>query len=159
MYLLVCVCVCVCVRVLACLVVCVCVHARVCVRARVCVCLHAWVCVCVCVSVCVCVRARAYACVCALPVGGRGEHPQDDVAAVHPDHRASGVEQVEVEVRIARNGAVEPRLEERGPLLLQHPLRAPQVLLTDASHTGDHHLGTGRSQHPPQTAPQHPAAV
>lgn len=45
-----------------------------------------------------------------VPVGWCGEHPQDDVPAVHPDDGAGGVEQVKVEVGIAGHGAVQTGL-------------------------------------------------
>lgn len=49
---------------------------------------------------------------CFVPVCRRGEHPQDDVPAVHPDDGAGGVEQVEVEVGIPGDGAVQAGLQE-----------------------------------------------
>lgn len=45
-----------------------------------------------------------------LPVCWRGEHPQDDVPAVHPDDGAGGVEEVKVEVGVTRDGAVQTGL-------------------------------------------------
>lgn len=74
------------------------------------------------------------------PVGRRGEEAQDDVAALHAYDAAGGVQEVEVEVGITRHGAVEPRLEERRPLLLQDTLGAAQVRLAHAGHPGHHHL-------------------
>lgn len=81
-----------------------------------------------------CVRAAA------APVGRCGEQAQDDVAALHAYDAAGGVQEVEVEVGIARHGAVEPRLQEGGPLLLQDALGAAQVGLAHAGHPGHHHL-------------------
>lgn len=75
-----------------------------------------------------------------LPVGGRGEDPQDDVPAVHPDDGAGGVQQVEVEVGVAGDGAVESGLQEGRPLLLQHALRPSLVPLAHSSHSRHHHL-------------------
>lgn len=71
---------------------------------------------------------------CFVPVCRRGEHPQDDVPAVHPDDGAGGVEQVEVEVGIPGDGAVQAGLQERRPLLLQDALRPPQVALAHPRH-------------------------
>ena len=82
---------------------------------------------CVCVCVCVCVD---------VPVRRRGKQSQDDVPALHAYDVAGGVEQVEVEVRVSRDGAVQPGLQERSPLLLQHTLGAPEIPLTHTSHPG-----------------------
>lgn len=38
-----------------------------------------------------------------VPVGGRGEEAQDDVAPLHVDDVAGGVQEVEVEVRVSRH--------------------------------------------------------
>lgn len=75
-----------------------------------------------------------------MPVGRRGEEAQDDVAALHVDDVAGGVQEVEVKVRVPRHRAVEPRLQEGGPLLLQDALRAAQVRLAHPGHAGHHHL-------------------
>lgn len=53
---------------------------------------------------------------------------------MHPDDGAGGVQQVEVEVRVARNRAVQTRLQERGPLLLQDALGAAAVTLAHPGH-------------------------
>lgn len=73
--------------------------------------------------------------VCAIPVGRCGEHSQDDVPAVHPDDGAGGVQQVEVEVRITGDGAVEAGFQKRRPLLLKNALRPTQVPFTHPGHT------------------------
>lgn len=78
-----------------------------------------------------------------LPVRGRGEDPQDDVPAVHPDDGAGGVQEVEVEVGVAGDGAVESGLQEGRPLLLQHALGPPLVPLAHPSHSRHHHLRAG----------------
>lgn len=75
-----------------------------------------------------------------IPVGGRGEKTQDDVAALHAYDAAGGVQEVEVKVGITGHRAVEPRFEERGPLLLQDSLGAAQVGLAHAGHPGHHYL-------------------
>lgn len=75
-----------------------------------------------------------------LPVWGRGEKTQDDVSSLHVDDVARGVQEVEVEVWVSWDRAVEPRLQEGGPLFLKDTLRAAQVRLAHTSHTGHHHL-------------------
>lgn len=86
-------------------------------------------------------------CVCLVPVCRCGEHPQDDVPAVHTDDGAGGVEQVKVEVGIAGHRAVQPRFQERRPLLLQDALGSSQVALAHARHARHHHLrGVGHRE-------------
>lgn len=75
-----------------------------------------------------------------VPVGWSGKEAQDDVSPVHVDDVACCVQEVEVKVRISRHGAVEPRLQKCGPLLLEDALRASQVCFTHTSYTGHHHL-------------------
>lgn len=70
-----------------------------------------------------------------VPVCWSGEHPQDDVPAMHPDDGAGGVEQVEVEVGVAGDGAVEAGLQEGRPLLLQDTLGPTLVPFTHPSHS------------------------
>ena len=77
-----------------------------------------------------------------VPVAGGGEHAQDDVPPMHPDDGASGLQQVEVEVRVSGHGAVEPGLQEGCPRLLQDPLGPNQVTLTHPGHPGHQHLDT-----------------
>lgn len=48
---------------------------------------------------------------------------------MHPDDGAGGVQQVEVEVGVSRNRAVQTSLQERGPLLLQDALGAATIAL------------------------------
>jgi len=55
-------------------------------------------------------REKDFFCVLLVPVSRCGEHPQDDVPAVHPDDGAGGVQQVEVEVGITWYGAVQASL-------------------------------------------------
>lgn len=82
-----------------------------------------------------------------LPVSRSGEHPQDDVPAVHPDDGAGRVEQVEVEVGVAGDGAVQAGLQERRPLLLQDALRPAQVAFTHPSYARHHNLrAAGRGE-------------
>lgn len=69
-----------------------------------------------------------------VPVGRGGEHPQDDVPAVHPDDGAGGVQQVEVEVGVTGNRAVQTGLQERRPLLLQDALGAAAIALAHPGH-------------------------
>lgn len=59
---------------------------------------------------------------------------------MHPDDGAGGVQQVEVEVGVAGDGAVESGLQEGRPLLLQHALRPSLVPLAHPSHSRHHHL-------------------
>lgn len=87
-----------------------------------------------------CTFCSLFVCAHVSPVGRGGEHPQDDVSAVHPDDGAGGVQQVEVEVGIPGHGAVEPRLEEGRPLLLQDALRSAQIALAHSRHARHHHL-------------------
>lgn len=74
------------------------------------------------------------------PVRRGGEHPQDDVSAVHPDDGTGGVQQVEVEVGVAGDGAVQAGLQEGRPLLLQDALGAAPIALAHPGHAGHHHL-------------------
>lgn len=75
-----------------------------------------------------------------VPVGGCWEDPQDDVPALHAYDGAGGLQQVEVEVRVSRDRAVQSCFQKRRPLALQHPLRAPQITFTHTCHAGHHHL-------------------
>lgn len=52
------------------------------------------------IFVCVLARCRYVLYVYVVPVSWCGEHPQDDVPAMHPDDGAGGVEQVKVEMGI-----------------------------------------------------------
>lgn len=69
-----------------------------------------------------------------VPVRRGGEHPQDDVSAVHPDDGAGGVEQVEVEVGVAGDRAVQASLQEGRPLLLEDALGAAAIALAHPGH-------------------------
>ncbi len=75
-----------------------------------------------------------------VPVGGCWEDPQDDIPALHAYDGAGGLQQVEVEVRVSRDRAVQTCFQKRRPLALQHPLRAPQITFTHTCHAGHHHL-------------------
>lgn len=71
---------------------------------------------------------------------------------MHADDGAGGVQQVEVEVGVAGDGAVESGLQEGRPLLLQHALRPSLVPLAHSSHSGHNYLrvreraGPGKSK-------------
>lgn len=52
-----------------------------------------------------------------------------------------GLQDVEVEVGVSWDGAVEAGLEKGGPLLLQDAGRATAVVLAHPSHPRKHHLG------------------
>lgn len=69
-----------------------------------------------------------------IPVSWGGEHPQDDVSVVHPDDGAGGVEQVEVEVGVAGDRAVQTGLQEGRPLLLQDALGAAAITFAHPGH-------------------------
>jgi len=75
-----------------------------------------------------------------LPVVRRGEGRHHDVPPVDADDIGHGLQDVEVEVGVAGDGAVQARLEERGPLLLQDAGRAAAVVLADPGHPRKHHL-------------------
>jgi len=90
------------------------------------------------------------------PVGRCGEDGQHHGAPVQLQDVRHGLDDVEVEVRVARHGAVEPGLEEGGPLLLQHPLRAPHVVLAHPGHPGHHHLRGGHPSPPVPTPEDRP---
>lgn len=51
-----------------------------------------------------------------------------------------GLQDVEVEVGVTWDGAVEAGLEKGGPLLLQDAGRAAAVVLTHSRHPRKHHL-------------------
>lgn len=77
-----------------------------------------------------------------LPVVRCGEGCHDDVLPIDVDDVRHGLQDVEVEVRVARDGAVQAGLEEGGPLLLQDTWRAAAVVLTHPGHPRKHHLDT-----------------
>lgn len=64
---------------------------------------------------------------------------------MHPDDGTGGVEQVEIEVGFAGDWAVQARLQERRPLLLQDSLRTAVVPFAHAAHPWHHHLWQGPS--------------
>lgn len=57
-----------------------------------------------------------------IPVKWCGESGHDNVTAVDADDVSDSLQDVEVEVRISRDGAVEASLQERCPLFLQDAL-------------------------------------
>lgn len=77
-----------------------------------------------------------------LPVVRCGECCHDDILPIDVDDVRHGLQDVEVEVRVARDGAVQAGLEEGGPLLLQDTGRAAAVILTHPRHPRKHHLTT-----------------
>lgn len=56
------------------------------------------------------------------------------------NHIRHGLQDVEVEVGVTGDGAVQAGLEEGGPLLLQDSRRAASVVLADPGHPRKHHL-------------------
>ena len=80
-----------------------------------------------------------------VPVVGRGEGRHDDVPPVDVDDVGDGLEDVEVEVRVSGDGAVEAGLEKGRPLLLQHALGPAAVVLTHPGHPWKHHLTGGQT--------------
>lgn len=77
-----------------------------------------------------------------LPVVRCGEGCHDNILPIDVDDVRHGLQDVEVEVRVARDGAVQAGLEEGGPLLLQDAGRAAAVVLTHPRHPRKHHLTT-----------------
>lgn len=69
-----------------------------------------------------------------VPVVRSGEGGHHHVFPVDVDDVSHGLQDVEVEVGVAGNGAVEAGLEEGGPLFLQHARRAAAVVLTNPGH-------------------------
>lgn len=57
-----------------------------------------------------------------IPVKWRGEGGHDNITAVDADDVSDSLQDVEVEVRISRDGAVEASFQERRPLFLQYTL-------------------------------------
>lgn len=53
-----------------------------------------------------------------VPVRGCWKDPQDDVSALHAYDGAGGLQQVEVEVRVSGDWAVQTRFQKRRPLAL-----------------------------------------
>lgn len=75
-----------------------------------------------------------------LPVVRCGESCHHHVPPIDVDDVCHSLQNVEVEVGVAGDGAVHPRLEEGGPLLLQDAGRAASVVLTHPGHPRKHHL-------------------
>lgn len=69
-----------------------------------------------------------------VPVVRSGEGGHHHVSPVDVDDVSHGLQDVEVEVGVAGNGAVQAGLEEGGPLFLQHARRAAAVVLTNPGH-------------------------
>lgn len=78
--------------------------------------------------------------VCGSPVHLRGEHAHHGGNAVDVDDVGDGLKHVEVEEGLPRHGTVQPRLHERGPVLLQHSLRPADVIFADPGHSGINNL-------------------
>ena len=77
-------------------------------------------------------------------VVGRVEDPEDHVALPGGDDVAHGLDLVKVEWVVASHGAVEPSLEEGGPLVAEG-VRTSLVVLANTSHTTVHTLERGES--------------
>lgn len=75
-----------------------------------------------------------------LPVVRCGEGCHDNILPVDVDDVRHGLQDVEVEVGVSWDGAVEAGLEKGGPLLLQDAGRAAAVVLTHPGHPRKHHL-------------------
>lgn len=80
-----------------------------------------------------------------VPVVRSGEGGHHHVPPVDVDDVSHGLQDVEVEVGVAGNGAVEAGLEEGGPLFLQHARRAAAVVLTNPGHPRKDDLRTIRT--------------
>lgn len=80
-----------------------------------------------------------------VPVVRRGEGCHHHIFAVDVDDVRHSLQNVEVEVGVAGNGAVEAWLEERGPLFLQHTRRAAAVILANPGHPRKYHLRKNRN--------------
>lgn len=74
------------------------------------------------------------------PVHLRGEHAYHGGNPVDVYDVRDGLQDIEVEEGLPRNGAVEAGLDEGGPVLLQHALGPPHVVLAYARHPGIHRL-------------------
>lgn len=57
-----------------------------------------------------------------IPVEWRGEGSHDNVTAVDADDVSDSLQDVEIEVRISWDGAVEASFQKRSPLFLQYAL-------------------------------------
>ncbi len=77
---------------------------------------------------------------CVYLLEGVEKTPRMTVPALHAYDGAGGLQQVEVEVRVSRDRAVQTCFQKRRPLTLQNPLRAPQITFTHTCHAGHHHL-------------------
>lgn len=75
-----------------------------------------------------------------VPVIRCGEGRHHHILPADVDDVSHSLQDVEVEVRVAGDGAVESGLEEGGPLLLQDTGRAASVVLANPGHTRKHHL-------------------
>lgn len=77
---------------------------------------------------------------CDPPVGGCGEDSEDDIPAVHADDGTGGMQEVEVEVRVSRDRAVQPSFQERRPLLFEDALRTALIGFANSRDTRHNHL-------------------
>lgn len=75
-----------------------------------------------------------------VPVVWCGESRHHYVSATDVNNICHSLQDVEVEVGVARDGAIQARLEKWGPLLLQDARRAATVILTHPRHPRKHHL-------------------
>lgn len=81
-----------------------------------------------------------------LPVELCGEHPDHGGDAIDLDYVRDRLQDIKVEKRISRDGAVKPSLQEWRPVFLQDPLGATHVVFTYAGHTGIDSLPVGQSR-------------
>ena len=75
-----------------------------------------------------------------VPVVRRGEGCHHYIPPVDVDDIRHSLQDVEVEVGVTGDGAVQARLEKWSPLLLQDAGWAAAVVLTNPGHPGKHHL-------------------
>ena len=75
------------------------------------------------------------------PVELCGEHAHHGGDPVDVDDVRDRLQHVEVEEGLPGDGAVQPGLDKRGPVLLQNSLGPAHVVLAYASHSGIYRLG------------------
>lgn len=75
-----------------------------------------------------------------IPVVRGGESRQYHIPPVNMNDFCHGLQDVEVEVGVAGDGAVQAGLQKGCPLLLQNTGRAAAVVLTDPRNPRKHHL-------------------
>lgn len=74
------------------------------------------------------------------PVHLCGEHTHHRGNSVDVDDVSDGLKHIKIEEGLPWHRAIQPRLHERRPVLLQHPLWPTDVILTDPGHTRIHNL-------------------